>query len=139
MEARKDIVLRTYLLYTLISLLGVAICVRVFYIQHMQGNKWKNEEANFTTSFRTIEAVRGNIYAEDGNMLATSLPYFDVAMDVNTDYMTDDIFNSNLDSLSTCLYGLFKDKTERDYYKLLKTARDNGERYVMLHHSVSYD
>ena len=139
MEARKDIALRTYFLYTLISILGITICARVFYIQHMEGNKWQNEEANMTTSFRTIEAVRGNIYAEDGNLLATSLPYFDVAMDVNTDYMTDDIFTSNLDSLSMCLSTLFKDKTEREYYKLLKTARDNGERYIMLQHSVSYD
>jgi cell division protein FtsI (penicillin-binding protein 3) len=139
MEAKKDIVLRTYFLYTLMSLLGIAICVRVFYIQRVQGSKWQKEEQNFTTSFRTIEAVRGNIYAEDGNMLATSLPYFDVAMDVNTEYMTDDIFNSNVDSLSFCLSSLFKDKTENEYYKLLKTARDNGDRYVMIHHSVAYD
>jgi len=139
MEAKKDIVLRTYLLYTLISLLGIAICVRVFYVQHVEGVKWKKEEAEFTTSFRTIEAVRGNIYAEDGNLLATSLPYFDVAMDVNTEYMTDDVFNDNLDSLSICLSSLFKDKATREYYKLLKTARDNGERYVMIHHSISYD
>lgn len=139
MEARKDIVLRTYLLYILMSFLGIAICLRVFYIQHVQGSKWKKEETNFTTSFRTIEAVRGNIYAEDGNLLATSLPYFDVAMDVNTEYMTDDIFNSSLDSLSICLSNLFSDKSPQEYYKLLKNARDNGQRYVMLHHSVSYD
>src|SRR5580698_1736099 len=100
MEAKKDIVLRTYFLYTIISLLGIAICVRVFYIQRVQGDKWKKEEANFSTSYRTIEAVRGNIYAEDGNLLATSLPYFDVAMDVNTEYMTDDVFSSSIDSLS---------------------------------------
>lgn len=139
MEAKKDIVLRTYLLYILMSFLGIAICARVFYIQHVQGNKWRKEEASFTTSFRTIEAVRGNIYDENGNMLATSLPYFDVAMDVNTEYMTDDIFDSNLDSLSLCLSNLFKDKSSEEYRKILKTARDNGDRYVMLHHSVSYD
>ena len=139
MEARKDIVLRTYLLYTLVSFIGIAICGRVFYIQHVEGSKWEKEEANFTTSFRTIEAVRGNIYAEDGNLLATSLPYFDVAMDVNTEYMTDDIFNSSLDSLCMCLTSLFKDKSEREYYKLLKSARDNGERYVMIHRTVSYE
>ncbi len=116
----------------------LSACV-FFYIQHVQGNKWKQEEANFTTSFRTIEASRGNIYAEDGNLLATSLPYFDVAMDVNTEYMTDDIFNSNLDSLSISLANLFRDKSSGEYYKLLKAARDNGDRYVMLHHSVAYD
>ncbi len=139
MEAKKDIVVRTYLLYTLMGFLGLAICGRVFYIQHVQGAKWKKEEANFTTSFRTIEAVRGNIYAEDGGLLATSLPYFDIAMDVNTEYMTDDIFNSNLDSLSMCLSSLFKDKTENEYYKILKDSRDNGQRYVMLHKGVPYD
>jgi len=139
MEARKDILLRTYLLYTIVCILGFSICARVFYIQHVQGNKWRKEEANFTTSFRTIEAVRGNIYAEDGSLLATSLPYFDVAMDVNTEYMTDDVFNSNLDSLSMCLSSLFKDKTANEYYKLLKTARDNGDRYIMLHRTVSYE
>ncbi len=139
MDAKKDIVVRTYLLYTLIGFIGLAICGRVFYIQRVQGDKWKKEEANFTTSFRTIEAVRGNIYAEDGSLLATSLPYFDVAMDVNTEYMTDEIFSSSVDSLSMCLSSLFKDKTENEYYRLLKTARDNGERYVMIHKTVSYD
>ena len=139
MEAKKEILLRTYFLYTLLCFLGIAICSRVFYIQHVQGDKWKKEEANFTTSFRTIDAVRGNIYAEDGNLLATSLPYFDVAMDVNTEYLTDDMFASGIDSLSICLSSLFKDKSENEYYKLLKTARDNGDRYIMLHHSVSYD
>jgi cell division protein FtsI (penicillin-binding protein 3) len=139
MDAKKDIVVRTYLLYTLLSFIGIAICGRVLYIQRVQGNKWKKEEANFTTSFRTIEAVRGNIYAEDGSLLATSLPYFDVAMDVNTEYMTDDIFSSSLDSLSMSLSSLFKDKPENEYYKLLKSARDNGDRYVLIHHSVSYD
>ncbi len=139
MEARKDILIRTYLLYTLVSFIGIAICLRVFYIQHVQGNKWRQEEANFTTSFRTIPAVRGNIYAEDGNLLATSLPYYDVAMDVNTEYMTDEVFDGKLDSLSICLASLFKDKSWNEYYKVLKTARDNGERYVMLHKSISYD
>ena len=139
MDAKKAIALRTYLLYIVMSFLGIAICLRVFYIQHVQGNKWRKEEANFTTSFRTIEASRGNIYTEDGNLLATSLPYFDVAMDVNTEYMTDDIFDANVDSLSTCLSNLFRDKPSGEYLKLLKNARDNGERYVMLHHSVSYD
>ena len=55
-----------------------------------------------TTEYCAVEAMRGNIYAADGNLLATSLPYYDIAMDVNTDYLTDEIFNSKIDSLSTC-------------------------------------
>ncbi|HTB07898.1 MAG TPA: penicillin-binding protein [Bacteroidia bacterium] len=108
-------------------------------IQFVQGNKWKHEEANLTTTYRTIEAMRGNIYAADGYLLATSLPYYDIAMDVNTDYLTNDVFNANVDSLSICFAQLFKDKSADGYYKMLKSAREAGERYVLVHKSASYD
>jgi len=139
MEARKGILLRTYMLYALMCIVGVVISVRVILIQYTQGNKWKQEEAQLTTSFRTIEAVRGNIYAEDGSLLATSLPYYDVAMDVNTDYLSDDIFNANVDSLSIAFSNLFKDKSQQEFYKVLVTARKAGERYVLLEKGISYD
>jgi len=139
MEKRKSILVRTYLLYAFMCLLGFVIIARVVIIQYVQGNKWKHEEANLTTTFRTIEAMRGNIYASDGNLLATSLPFYDIAMDVNTDYLTSDIFNANVDSLSICFANLFGDKSANEYYKSLKSAREGGERYVLLHKSASYD
>lgn len=139
MEERKNTLLRTYMLYACMCLLGIVITARVINIQYMQGNKWKAAAANMTTSLCTIEAMRGNIYAADGNLLATSLPYYDIAMDVNTDYLSDEIFNSKVDSLSLCLCQLFKDKTVDEYYKILKSARASGDRYVLLHKSASYE
>jgi len=139
MEARKGILLRSYLLYAFMCIIGVIISVRVVMIQYTQGSKWKQEEAQLTTSFRTIEAVRGNIYAEDGSLLATSLPFYDVAMDVNTDYLTDEIFNSKVDSLSIAYAHLFKDKSQEEFYKMLVTARKAGERYVLIEKGISYD
>ncbi len=139
MENRKATLLRTYLLYALMCLIGTVITVRVIMIQYTQGNKWKQEEAQLTTSFRTIEAVRGNIYAEDGSLLATSLPYYDVAMDVNTDYLTDELFNSGIDSLSIAFANLFKDRSSQEYYRQLVSARKAGDRYVLLQKGISYD
>jgi len=139
MEARKSTLLRTYLLYASMCILGVVIIARIITIQYVQGSKWKATAANMTTGYVTIEAMRGNIYAADGNLLATSLPYYDVAMDVNTDYLTDELFNSKIDSLSRCFAQLFKDKSADEYYRLLKSARSADSRYVLLHKAASYE
>jgi len=120
-------------------ILGIVITARVLVIQYVQGAKWKTEAANMTTYYSTIEPMRGNIYASDGNLLATSLPYYSIAMDVNTDYLTDDLFDSKIDSLSSSLAHLFKDKSQDEYYKILKSARSSGDRYVLLHKDASYD
>lgn len=85
-----------------------------------------------------IEAVRGNIYDENGSLLATSLPYFEIAMDVNTEAITSDIFKDNVDSLAFNLSNLFKDKTTKEYKKLLVRARKTGDRYAVLQRGVSY-
>jgi len=139
MEARKGTLLRTYLLYASMCILGIVIIARVITIQYLQGSKWKVAAANMTTSYYTIEAMRGNIYAADGNLLATSLPYYNIAMDVNTDYQTDELFNSKIDSLSRCFAQLFKDKSADEYYRALKSARSSGQRYVLLHKAASYE
>ncbi len=139
MENRRAILLRAYLIYAVMCLVGVIIIVRLIMIQYTHGAKWKKEQEQLTTSFCTINAVRGNIYDENGYLIATSLPYYDVAMDVNTDYLTDEIFNAGADSLATALAYLFKDKSYNDFYRLLYNARKAGERYVLLERGISYE
>jgi len=59
-------------------------------------------------------------------------------MDVNTEAISYELFKDNVDSLSVCLSNLFKDKTYKDYRKLLVNARRSGDRWVVLHRDVSY-
>lgn len=99
---------------------------------------WKAKAASASTRFFNIEAVRGNIYDANLSLLATSLPYFEVAMDVNTEAITDKLFEDNVDSLSLCLANLFKDKSMRDYRKILVKARREKDRWVVLKRDVSY-
>lgn len=138
MEDRKDILWRVYLIYFIICLFGVAIISRVLFIQFSEGPALRAKAESFSTKFFDIEAVRGNIYDANGSLLATSLPYFDVGMDVNTDAITDDIFKDNVDSLSICLADLFKDKAWKQYRKDLVKARRDKDRWVVLQHNVSY-
>ncbi|MGZ4157805.1 MAG: penicillin-binding protein, partial [Bacteroidia bacterium] len=68
----------------------------------------------------------------------TSLPYFEVGMDVYTDAITDEVFNGNVDSLSICLADLFHDKSWKEYRKTLVNARKAKDRWVVLQRDVSY-
>ena len=99
---------------------------------------WREKAKNLTTSYINIEAVRGNIYDSEENLLATSLPYYELGMDVNTDYLTDEVFDSNVDSLAYNLAKLFPDQSKREYHKELIKARRSGDRYIVLARNVSY-
>lgn len=138
MEEKKDILWRVYLIYFIICLFGVAIISKIFIIQFSEGDKWRARAESFSTRFVDIEAVRGNIYDANGSLLATSLPYFEVGMDVNTDAITKEIFSDNVDSLSICLANLFKDRSMKEYRKMLYKARKSGDRWVVLQRDVSY-
>ncbi|HET6225251.1 MAG TPA: penicillin-binding protein [Bacteroidia bacterium] len=138
MDKKKDILWRIYLVYFLICLFGVAIISRVIIIQFVQGDEWRAKAESMSTRFFNIEAVRGNIYDANGSMLATSLPYYEVGMDVNTEAITKEIFNNNIDSLAWCLSNLFKDKSKNEYKAMLKKARKEHDRWIVLQRDVSY-
>jgi cell division protein FtsI (penicillin-binding protein 3) len=138
LEVKKDILWRVYLIYFFICLFGVAIISRICYIQFAEGGELKARAEKFSTQVFDIEAVRGNIYDANGILLATSLPYFEAGMDVNTEAITDEIFKQNVDSLALCLADLFKDKSYKEYRKILVKARRDHDRWVVLHRDVSY-
>lgn len=138
MENKKDILSRTYLLYIFMCLFALGILYRICVIQFAEGDKWRAMADAFTTKVEDMEAVRGNIFDANGALLATSLPYYEVAVDINAPSITDKIYKANRDSLALCLSGLFHDKSPRDYLKLLNKARKTDDRYVLLKRNVSY-
>lgn len=138
MENKKDILSRTYLVYMLLCVFALFILGRICIIQFKEGDEWKRKAEAFNTRVFEIEAVRGNIFDANGNLLATSLPYYEVAVDINAPSIDKKLFSENLDSLSFLLADLFKDKSQKQYRKILKQARNSGDRYVVLKRNVSY-
>lgn len=138
MKEKKDILSRIYLVYVLLCVFSLSILYRIIVIQFVQGDEWKAKAEAFTTKVHEIEAVRGNIFDVNGALLATSLPYYEVGIDINAPSIDDKLFRENKDSLAFCLHKLFKDKTETQYLRLLNSARKTKDRYVVLQREVSY-
>lgn len=137
-NGKNDLMWRMYVIYFCICIFSLSILAKVGHIQFVEGQELRDKAENLTTGYKKIEAVRGNIYADDGSLLATSIPIYEVRMDVNTDALTDDVFNQNIDSLAYCLSKLFKDRTKNEYKNDLIKARETGERYHLIQRKVKY-
>ncbi len=137
-DTRKDILRRIYLVFGLVCVFGFAIVARIWHLQFVEGDQWRAKADSLTTKLRDIEPARGNIYSADMSLLATSVPIYDLRVDMLAERVTRDIFNDNVDSLSICLAKLFKDKPASEYKQILRDARKDGHRYYLLKKNVSY-
>ncbi|HEY1040993.1 MAG TPA: penicillin-binding transpeptidase domain-containing protein [Bacteroidia bacterium] len=138
MDHKKDILWRTYLVYIFMLVFAIAIVYRIVNVQFIEGDKWREKAKQLTMMYVDIEAARGNIFDVNGNLLATSLPYYEVGMDVNAPSIVKDTFNKYAAPLAEELANLFKDKTAKEYKKMLQKARQKNDRYIVLHRNVSY-
>jgi cell division protein FtsI (penicillin-binding protein 3) len=137
-EVKRDILKRVYLMYGFFLVFGIAILAQVFRIQIVQGNDWRAQAESQTLAYKNIDALRGNIFAEDGSLLATSLPTYEIRMDLKAEALTDEVFYADIDSLSIQLNKLFNDKTVNEYKQEFIRARKAGERYHLVKRRVSY-
>ena len=139
MEERKDILRRVYFLYGIMFLVSLVIFGRVVFIQFVQGDMWKEKAKKLSLKYFTIDATRGNVYDVNGEFLATSVPIFEIRMDVASPLIKDSVFDKHADSLAICLSGLFKDKSRKEYKSMLLKARKEKNRYLLIKRSVDYD
>ncbi len=139
MNIRANILMRVYLAFGLIVLFALAVFVRLIDVQFRQGHKWVAMADSLSTKEFDIEATRGNIYSVDGSLLATSVPEYELRMDMFAGGIQDDkVFNSKVDSLAMNLSAFFKDKSAKDYSRYLRKARQDSARYVLIKRKVSY-
>ncbi|MFN3529261.1 MAG: penicillin-binding protein [Bacteroidia bacterium] len=138
MSTKHDIVRRIYLSFAFIALLGLGIILQAARIQTVQGHYYRNMADSLTTAYRTIEAIRGNIYAADGSLLATSVPIYDVRMDTRVDGLTDQIFEQKIDSLARGLARVFGDQAPAEYSRKLREARRLGKRNFLIRRNIDF-
>jgi cell division protein FtsI (penicillin-binding protein 3) len=142
MEVKRDILWRVYLSFIGIGVLSMLVLGRAFYIQQVQGDYWRGMSDSLHQKFVTLDAERGTIYSEDGEMLSTSIPYFDIYMDFGAEGLRDKNgkrFRENVDSLAWHLSQLFDDKSVGTYKRELQLAYNQKNRYYLIKKGLSFD
>lgn len=139
MNIRANILIRVYLAFGLIVLFAFAVLLRLCDVQFVQGDKWRAMADSLSTREFDVEATRGNIYSVDGSLLATSVPEYELRMDMFAGgIQKDEVFNAKVDSLAMRLSQFFKDKSAKEYSRFLRRARQDSARYVLIKRKVSY-
>jgi cell division protein FtsI (penicillin-binding protein 3) len=139
MSIRTNILARIYLAFGLVLLFAGAVVVQLYRVQFIQGKKWKAMATTLTTHYQTVEAARGNIFSNDMSLLATSVPEYELHMDMLAAGIVDDkIFNEKVDSLALKLSQLYGDKSQRQYARILRDARNDSARYELIRRKVTF-
>ena len=138
-KEKRDILWRVYLVYIFVLLSGLAVIAKIVHIQLYQSNQLLQKANKQELQYFNLDANRGNIYSDDGRLLATSVPVFEIRMDVASEYISDQLFNSKVDSLAFLISKLFGDRSKQTYKNRLIEARKKGNRYHFIKNNVTYE
>ncbi|RYZ51259.1 MAG: penicillin-binding protein 2, partial [Chitinophagaceae bacterium] len=142
MDIKKDILWRAYLSFLGVVVFSLFVLGRAFYIQNVQGEYWRGLSDSMHQKYVELDAERGTIFTEDGQMLSTSIPYYDIYIDFGAEGLRDKAgkrFRENLDSFAIAVAGLFKDKSVAAYKADLKQGYNKKRRYFPLRKGLSFE
>lgn len=100
MNFKNEVLIRVYAVTGLIILIAFVIFLKAFMLVTREGDRWRKEADKRYIQNREVPGERGNILADDGSLLATSIPYFECRMDFAADGLKDEEFVKGLDSLA---------------------------------------
>ena len=132
---KKSILTKFYLVAAFLTLFLLAIVFRVFTIQHTEGEKYRKLSTELTIKQDTIFANKGNVYAADGNLLATSMSKYTIRMDVVA--VDDIVFEKNIAALSIELSKMLG-KSSGFYQDRLRKAKKRRNRYLLIARNIGY-
>jgi cell division protein FtsI (penicillin-binding protein 3) len=131
-----------YLSFLGMVVLSLLVLGKAVYIQRVQGEHWRSMSDSMHQKIQELDAERGTIYSEDGQMLSTSLPQFDIYIDFLADGLrakNGKVFKANIDSFSISLANFFGDKTAAQYKKEFQQAYNKKNRYYSLKKKISFE
>lgn len=131
----KNIMNRLYLVAGGLLVMAIAVVVKLVDIQMVEGEKYKELALSKTEKMFTIEPNRGNLYSEDGSLLAASVPKYEIRFDAQT--VSETNFQNHVAALSDSL-GILFNRPSSYYRQLFRKARANGSRYELVARNVDY-
>lgn len=131
----KSILNRLYFVTGCMFIFAILIVYKLGSIQFVHGDKYKDLAEKRTVKDVVIPANRGNVYATDGSLLATSIPKYDIRFDAITP--SAKTFEKYLKPLSDSL-SKYNGKPSSFHQNELRKARANKNRYYLIARNINY-
>ena len=130
-----NILNRLYFVAGCMFIFGIAVVVKLLTIQSVTGDKYRNLAEKRTVENKIIPANRGNVYSVNGNLLATSIPKYDIRIDTKTPKKK--IWQENIGPLCDSL-SKYSGRSASYYRENLRKARAKQNRYYLLARDIGY-
>ena len=121
---------------TVMLMFGLGIGYKLFHLQFIDGDKYRKIAEEKTLKSFVVNSSRGNIFSEDGSLLATSTTKFDIFFDSKT--VPKHIFNSEIQSLSIELSKILGDDDVK-WLNNFREAKNNNNRYLPIIKNIDLD
>ncbi len=131
MNQSNIIVIRLAIIYFIMLIMAVVVIIKILAIQNIKTNRWEEISDNLTNYTVSLDPNRGNICADDGNVLATSVPGYYVRMDMAAPGVVK-VYAAKVDSLALMLSSFFRDLPAHEYKRRLNIAYRAKDRGFML-------
>ena len=134
-RSQAKIMNRIYLVSVGLLLFAFLLIAKLFYIQWVQGDFYNSKLEASTLKSVVLEPGRGNIYADDGSILATTVSRYELRWDAMV--VSNNLFDTHKEALANSLSTFF-DGTQKYYQNRLQKARSQKNRYFLIAKNLSY-
>jgi|GEM_PF-737550 len=128
---------RTYLVGGIIFVFLIVIMVKLVYLQQIEGDKYRKKAEDMTLREAEIKATPGNLYSDDGSLLATSVIRYNLRWDSQSHPIIEKKMKDSLRPLGDSLSKMFG-KTSSYYQTMLKKAFLLKNRNVFIADNLGY-
>lgn len=139
MEDKKQILIKSYVMYIIVALVMLVVFIRVINIQYggvlEDAPMSADSSAVMHTRVDSVAPMRGRILAIDGTDLVTSIPLYDLHMDMSVP--KEKLFKE-VDSLAFHLSNSFPERSKNEWEAYLRKGRADKNRYLLIQRKVKY-
>ena len=131
----KKIMTRFYIVICTMIIFSFLLMGKLIYIQVFEGERYKVIASNQTVKNVVLQPSRGNIYSEDGSLMATSVAQYEVRWDSKVP--SNSLYNNGKKNLAKGLSSILQ-IPQNELIEKLENARMNNNRYMLVAKNLSY-
>ncbi|WP_407403906.1 penicillin-binding transpeptidase domain-containing protein [Chryseobacterium sp.] len=114
----------------------VLFLTRIVILQNTNVQEIKDDYINSNFRTATLKAARGNLFASDGSILATTVMRYDIYLDFKT--IKDSVYNNNILALTDSLGKMFA-KPRMEFRKKFDEQKKKKNQYYSLVKGLDFD
>ncbi|MBB13135.1 MAG: penicillin-binding protein [Flavobacteriaceae bacterium] len=131
----KQIMYRSYLVIFSLFIFSIVLIGKLIHLQFFQGEKYRDLASKRTLKNDILQPSRGNIYADDGSIMATSVARYEVRWDAAVPSKIT--YQSNKNELAKGL-SMIINIDKNDILRKLDKAVKRKNRYLLIAKGLSY-